>query len=183
VASACKRNRELPDDCYGECIVEQGINFPAKCRWLARGHDGSTVFYPLTHNLHQDGILRTSVAFPQANAASRRRRKTCSRHHARAGLCRRDGDGVLYHPVRSADQRTGAARAQQRPLDAKRRVHQPVRAALRAITDLPLPPPVVNSPSVMINLIGTDLNYDWLKLPLVHLHWYDKEVRRVVKVT
>ena len=32
---------------------------------------------------------------------------------------------------------------------------------LRAITDLPLPPPVVNSPSVMINLIGTDLNYDW----------------------
>ena len=44
-------------------------------------------------------------------------------------------------------------------------------------TDLPLPQPVVNSPSVMINLIGSDVNYDWLKLPLVHLHWYDKEVR------
>ncbi len=27
---------------------------------------------------------------------------------------------------------------------------------LRAIVDLPLPQPVVNSPSVMINLIGTD---------------------------
>ena len=53
---------------------------------------------------------------------------------------------------------------------------------LRAITDLPLPQPVVNSPSVMINLIGTDLNYDWLKLPLVHLHWYDKEVRQGRKV-
>jgi 5-(carboxyamino)imidazole ribonucleotide synthase len=53
---------------------------------------------------------------------------------------------------------------------------------LRAITGLPLPPPVVNSPSVMINLIGTDLNYDWLKLPLVHLHWYDKEVRPGRKV-
>lgn len=36
---------------------------------------------------------------------------------------------------------------------------------------------MVTSPSVMINLIGTDLNYNWLKLPLVHLHWYDKEVR------
>ena len=35
----------------------------------------------------------------------------------------------------------------------------------------------MNSPSVMINLIGSDLNYDWLKLPLVHLHWYDKEGR------
>jgi len=53
---------------------------------------------------------------------------------------------------------------------------------LRAIVDLPLPPPVVNSPSVMINLIGSDLNYDWLKLPLVHLHWYDKEVRPGRKV-
>ena len=53
---------------------------------------------------------------------------------------------------------------------------------LRAITDLPLPQPVVNNPSVMINLIGSDVNYDWLKLPLVHLHWYDKEVRPGRKV-
>jgi 5-(carboxyamino)imidazole ribonucleotide synthase len=53
---------------------------------------------------------------------------------------------------------------------------------LRAITDLPLPQPVVTSPSVMINLIGTDLNYTWLALPLVHLHWYDKEVRPGRKV-
>ncbi|XNM64159.1 hypothetical protein ACLK2H_03070 [Escherichia coli] len=30
--------------------------------------------------------------------------------------------------------------------------------------------------------IGTDLNYDWLKLPLVHLHWYDKDVREGRKV-
>ncbi|MGU0016827.1 hypothetical protein ACVXG9_23700 [Escherichia coli] len=29
----------------------------------------------------------------------------------------------------------------------------------------------------MINLIGSDVNYDWLKSPLAHLHWYDKEVR------
>ncbi len=40
----------------------------------------------------------------------------------------------------------------------------------------------MNNPSVMINLIGSDANYDWLKLPLVHLHWYDKEVRPGRKV-
>ncbi len=34
----------------------------------------------------------------------------------------------------------------------------------------------------MINLIGSELNYDWLKLPLVHLHWYDKAVRPGRKV-
>lgn len=35
---------------------------------------------------------------------------------------------------------------------------------------------VVNSLLVMINLIGIDFNYDWLKLLLVYLYWYDKEV-------
>ena len=60
----------LPEACYGECIVEQGINFSGEVSLVgARGHDGQVVFYPLTHNLHQDGILRTSVALPQANQA------------------------------------------------------------------------------------------------------------------
>ena len=60
---------QLPDDNYGECIVEQGINFSGEVSLVgARAHDGSTVFYPLTRNLHQDGILRTSVAFPRADA-------------------------------------------------------------------------------------------------------------------
>jgi 5-(carboxyamino)imidazole ribonucleotide synthase len=60
---------QLPDENYGECIVEQGINFSAEVSLVgARAQDGSTVFYPLTRNLHQEGILRTSVAFPQANA-------------------------------------------------------------------------------------------------------------------
>lgn len=40
----------LPKDCYGECIVEQGINFSGEVSLVgARGHDGKTVFYPLTH--------------------------------------------------------------------------------------------------------------------------------------
>ncbi|MBE9806608.1 ATP-grasp domain-containing protein, partial [Escherichia coli] len=47
---------QLPAECYGECIVEQGINFSGEVSLVgARGFDGSTVFYPLTHNLHQDG--------------------------------------------------------------------------------------------------------------------------------
>ena len=60
---------QLPDECYGECIVEQGINFSGEVSLVgARSRDGATVFYPLTHNLHQEGILRMSVAFPQADA-------------------------------------------------------------------------------------------------------------------
>jgi len=41
---------------------------------------------------------------------------------------------------------------------------------------------VIASTSVMVNLIGSDLNEAWLQLPLVHLHWYDKEVRPGRKV-
>jgi 5-(carboxyamino)imidazole ribonucleotide synthase len=53
---------------------------------------------------------------------------------------------------------------------------------LRAILDLPLPTPVVSTPSVMVNLIGTDVNNEWLSQPLVNLHWYEKEVRAGRKV-
>ena len=53
---------------------------------------------------------------------------------------------------------------------------------LRAVLDLPLPQPVVYAPSVMVNLIGTDVNLAWLDQPLVHLHWYEKEVRPGRKV-
>ena len=50
---------------YGECIVEQGIPFSGEVSLVgARNHQGDCVFYPLTHNLHQDGILRMSVALP-----------------------------------------------------------------------------------------------------------------------
>ena len=47
---------------------------------------------------------------------------------------------------------------------------------------MPFPTPVVNTPSAMVNLIGTAVNIEWLSLPLVQLHWYEKEVRAGRKV-
>ena len=81
-------------------------------------------------------------------------------------------DGTDYRAILAADT----------PLIDVRAPIEFTQGAMPAALNLPLPQPVVNSPSVMINLIGTDLNYDWLKLPLVHLHWYDKEVREGRKV-
>jgi 5-(carboxyamino)imidazole ribonucleotide synthase len=157
---------QLPDDCYGECIVERGINFSGEVSLVgARAHDGSTVFYPLTHNLHQDGILRTSVVFPQANARQQAQAEAMlsaiMQELGYVGVmameCFITPEGLLINELR---------------------VHNSAHLA----NHLPLPTPVVNNPSVMVNLIGSDLNYDWLKLPLVHLHWYDKEVREGRKV-
>jgi 5-(carboxyamino)imidazole ribonucleotide synthase len=169
-------------DNYGECIVEQGINFSGEVSLVgARAHDGSTVFYPLTRNLHQDGILRASVApagqCPPAGASG----KHADGDHERAELRRRDGDGASSPPRLLINELAPRVHNSGHWTQNGASISQ-FELHLRAITDLPLPPPVVNSPSVMINLIGTDLNYDWLKLPLVHLHWYDKEVRPGRKV-
>ncbi|NCH59135.1 5-(carboxyamino)imidazole ribonucleotide synthase [Cronobacter dublinensis] len=174
----------LPAECYGECIVEQGIHFSGEVSLVgARGHDGSAIFYPLTHNLHQDGILRTSVAFPQASATQQKQAETMLRAimdelnyvGVMAMECFVTPQGLLINELAPRVHNSGHW-TQNGASISQFELH------LRAITGLPLPQPVVSSPSVMVNLIGSDLNYDWLKLPLVHLHWYDKEVREGRKV-
>ncbi|EDU8948104.1 5-(carboxyamino)imidazole ribonucleotide synthase, partial [Salmonella enterica subsp. enterica] len=175
---------QLPDDCYGECIVERGIHFSGEVSLVgARAHDGSTVFYPLTHNLHQDGILRTSVAFPQANAEQQEQAESMLSAIMQAlnyvGVmameCFITPEGLLINELAPRVHNSGHW-TQNGASISQFELH------LRAITGLPLPAPVINAPSVMINLIGSELNYDWLKLPLVHLHWYDKAVRPGRKV-
>lgn len=174
----------LPDECYGECIVEQGINFSGEVSLVgARGHDGRTVFYPLTHNLHQDGILRTSVAFPQADAAQQQQAEamlSAIMHELKyvgvmAMECFVTPQGLLINELAPRVHNSGHW-TQNGASISQFELH------LCAVLGLPLPQPVMFAPSVMVNLIGTDLNTDWLQQPLVHLHWYDKEVRAGRKV-
>lgn len=174
----------LPDECYGECIVEQGINFSGEVSLVgARGQDGTTVFYPLTHNLHQDGILRTSVAFPQADAAQQQQAEamlSAIMHELNyvgvmAMECFVTPEGLLINELAPRVHNSGHW-TQNGASISQFELH------LRAVLGLALPKPVVFAPSVMVNLIGTDVNVAWLQQPLVHLHWYDKEVRPGRKV-
>jgi len=174
----------LPDECYGECIVEQGINFSGEVSLVgARGHDGRTVFYPLTHNLHEEGILRTSVAFPQADAAQQAQAEAMLGAIMQAlnyvGVmameCFVTPEGLLINELAPRVHNSGHW-TQNGASISQFELH------LRAVLGLALPQPVVFAPSVMVNLIGTALNSDWLQQPLVHLHWYDKEVRPGRKV-
>lgn len=174
----------LPDECYGECIVEQGINFLGEVSLVgARGQDGNTVFYPLTHNLHQDGILRTSVAFPQADSAQQQQAEamlSAIMHELNyvgvmAMECFVTPSGLLINELAPRVHNSGHW-TQNGASISQFELH------LRAILGLALPKPVVIAPSVMVNLIGTAVNLNWLQQPLVHLHWYDKEVRAGRKV-
>jgi len=46
-----------------ELICEGFVNFEAECSIIAaRGKDGATVYWPLTRNLHREGILAISMA-------------------------------------------------------------------------------------------------------------------------
>ncbi|MCU5771945.1 5-(carboxyamino)imidazole ribonucleotide synthase [Erwiniaceae bacterium BAC15a-03b] len=175
---------ELPQDCYGECIVEQGINFSGEVSLVgARGHNGETVFYPLTHNLHQEGILRTSVVLPQPDAAQQQQAEqmlsAIMNQLQYVGVmameCFVVPQGLLINELAPRVHNSGHW-TQNGASISQFELH------LRAILDLPLPKPVVSTPSVMVNLIGTDLNLQWLQQPLVNLHWYEKEVRPGRKV-
>ena len=174
----------LPADCYGECIVEQGINFSGEVSLVgARAHDGSTVFYPLTHNMHQDGILRASVVLPEPDAQQQKQAESmlaAIMHELKyvgvmAMECFVVPQGLLINELAPRVHNSGHW-TQNGASVSQFELH------LRAILDLPLPRPVVSTPSVMINLIGTAVNQAWLRQPLVHLHWYDKEVRPGRKV-
>ncbi|TXE38607.1 5-(carboxyamino)imidazole ribonucleotide synthase [Serratia marcescens] len=177
---------ELPADAYGECIVEQGINFSGEVSLVgARGHDGRSVFYPLTHNLHEDGILRASVALPQPNPALQRQAEqmlaAILNELNYVGVMAMEcfivivGDRLLINELAPRVHNSGHW-TQNGASISQFELH------LRAILGLPLPQPVVSTPSVMVNLIGTAVNEQWLSLPLVHLHWYEKEVRPGRKV-
>ncbi|EPA6637925.1 MULTISPECIES: 5-(carboxyamino)imidazole ribonucleotide synthase [Serratia] len=175
---------ELPADAYGECIVEQGIHFSGEVSLVgARGHNGRSVFYPLTHNLHEDGILRTSVALPQPNPALQQQAEQMlaailnelNYVGVMAMECFIVGDRLLINELAPRVHNSGHW-TQNGASISQFELH------LRAILGLPLPQPVVSTPSVMVNLIGTAVNEQWLSLPLVHLHWYEKEVRPGRKV-
>ncbi|CFB68787.1 5-(carboxyamino)imidazole ribonucleotide synthase [Yersinia enterocolitica] len=174
----------LPADAYGECIVEQGINFSGEVSLVgARSHQGKSVFYPLTHNLHEDGILRMSVALPQPNSKLQQQAEKMlsaimdklNYVGVMAMECFIVGDSLLINELAPRVHNSGHW-TQNGASISQFELH------LRAILDLPLPTPVVNTPSAMVNLIGTPVNTEWLSLPLVHLHWYEKEVREGRKV-
>lgn len=175
---------EVPTDAYQASIVEQAINFSGEVSLIgARNCHGKKVFYPLTHNLHQEGILTMSVAFAHVEDSLQRQAESMLTNimdelnyiGVMAMECFVVGDTLLINELAPRVHNSGHW-TQNGASISQFELH------LRAILDLPLPTPVVSATSVMVNLIGIDCAMDWLSLPLVHLHWYEKEVKAGRKV-
>lgn len=175
---------EIPEDWKGRAIAEQAINFDEEVSLVGvRGKDGETHFYPLTLNLHINGILYASISpldrlKPLQSKAEVMLAKLMSALDyvgVMAMECFRVGDELLINELAPRVHNSGHW------TQAGSSVCQ-FENHVRAVTGLPLAPAEVKNQSMMVNLIGVDLNYQWLNIKDLELYWYKKEVRPGRKV-
>ncbi|ETI58256.1 5-(carboxyamino)imidazole ribonucleotide synthase [Marinomonas profundimaris] len=175
---------QIPDDWKGYAIAEQAINFDEEVSLVGvRGKNGETHFYPLTLNLHINGILYASIS-PldrlkplQSKAESMLSKLMGALDYVgvMAMECFRIGDDLLINELAPRVHNSGHW------TQAGASVCQ-FQNHVRAVTGLPLAAAEVKNQSMMINLIGVDLDYQWLSIKGLELYWYKKEVRPGRKV-
>ena len=165
-------------------IAEAWIQFDREVSLIAvRGADGSTAFYPLAENVHDDGILRSSSA-PYADAALQRD----AEGYLDAILRRFDYCGVLTVEFFVADGRLVANEIAPRVHNSG---HWTIEGAetsqfenhLRAVLGLPLGSTRAVGHAYMLNLLGDIPDRQrLLSIPGLHLHDYGKSPRPLRKL-
>ncbi|OOF41650.1 5-(carboxyamino)imidazole ribonucleotide synthase [Rodentibacter mrazii] len=181
-----ENNTEITDDLFGEVIAEQFIPFDDEVSLVgARFKNGEKRFYPVTHNLQQNGILRYSVmdtTFPQHTRQQTQAEMMLGKIMDKLNYvgvmameCFVVGDKLLINELAPRVHNSGHW-TQLGCSISQFELH------LRALLDLPTPNLKTFAPSVMVNLIGTDHNPQWLETEFAQLHWYGKEVRAGRKV-
>lgn len=181
-----ENHAQITDDLFGEVIAEKFIPFDGEVSLVgARFKNGETRFYPVTHNLQQNGILRYSVYHPdfpqqahfQAQAEQMLKQIMDELNYigVMAMECFVVGDKLLINELAPRVHNSGHW-TQLGYSISQFELH------LRALLDLPTPKLEPIAPSVMVNLIGIEHNNAWLNVPFSQLHWYGKEVRAGRKV-
>ncbi|HDL5699645.1 TPA: 5-(carboxyamino)imidazole ribonucleotide synthase [Mannheimia haemolytica] len=177
---------QITPELFGEVIAEKFIPFEGEISIVgARFRDGSTRFYPISHNLQQNGILRYSVSdvnLPNQALYQQQAEQmlaTVMQKLEYVGVmameCFVVGDKLLINELAPRVHNSGHW-TQLGCAISQFELH------LRALLDLPTPALNQIAPSVMVNLIGIEHNKQWLSLPFSQLHWYGKEVRAGRKV-
>ena len=173
--------RDITDDLFGEVIAEKFIPFDYEVSIVgARFKNGEKRFYPVTHNLQQNGILRysvTDISFPQQQSQQTQAESMLGKIMDKleyvgvmAMECFVVGNKLLINELAPRVHNSGHW-TQLGCAISQFELH------LRALLDLPTPSLQPIAPSVMVNLIGTEHNSQWLNTPFSQLHWYGKEVR------
>lgn len=170
----------------GPLLIERLVTFTRELSIIAcRGRDGACVTYPLTENVHEGGILRTSRA-PAADISPAIEKH--ARDHAHALMQRLNYVGVLA--IEFFDTGRELFANEMAP-----RVHNSGHWTIdgcevsqfenhcRAVAGLPLGEPGVRGQSVMVNFIGAMPPVArLLAIPGVRVHDYGKSPREGRKV-
>lgn len=168
----------VPDDWQGYAIAEQAIAFDEEVSLVGvRNRAGDCVFYPLTLNLHLNGILYASVApLPRLNALQNQAEAMLGKLldaldyvGVMAMECFRVGDQLMINELAPRVHNSGHW------TQAGASISQ-FEYHLRAIADMAIPKAQILGTNVMINLIGTPRNAAWLSLPAAQTYWYGKAV-------
>ncbi|ART79095.1 5-(carboxyamino)imidazole ribonucleotide synthase [Oceanisphaera avium] len=174
----------VPDGWHEMCIAEQAIDFDEEMSVVGmRTREGECFFYPLTLNLHVDGILLGSVApLPRLGHLQEKAEQMLAKlmnHLDYVGVmameCFRLGDTLLVNELAPRVHNSGHW------TQAGANISQ-FEAHLRAVASLPLVQPTVKNTSVMVNLVGVDYQTTWLSVPGAEVYWYGKDVRPGRKV-
>lgn len=174
----------IPSDWRNHAIAEQAINFDEEVSLVGvRTHTGECQFYPLTLNLHQDGILMASISpltrlaplQAQAEAMLSTIMQDLNYVGVMAMECFRVGDTLLVNELAPRVHNSGHWTQAGTHMDQ-------FQLHLRALCGIAIPAPQVNFQCVMVNLIGIEHDPRWLSLPNAELYWYNKEVRPGRKV-
>lgn len=168
-------------------ILEGFVKFSREVSIIAvRGKDGATVFYPLSENVHRDGILFTSRAMPD-DAMQEQAEKSAS-----TLLEKLDYVGVLCLELFEVK---GELVANEFAPRVHNSGHWTIEGSetsqfenhLRAVTGLPLGSTVCVGFPAMVNLVGVLPSLpDLLAIPQVYAHFYgktEKPFRKIGHVT
>ncbi len=177
-------NSDLPSDWQGQSIAEEKINFDEEVSIIgARNSAGECVFYPVTTNLHYQGILLASIAptafskalQPQAEAMLTKLMDHLNYVGVMAMECFQIGEKLFINEIAPRVHNSGHW------TQAGANISQ-FEMHLRAVANLPLVIPATKNNSVMINLLGMDFNPAWLAVNGVEVYWYGKGVRPMRKL-
>ncbi|QYF95694.1 5-(carboxyamino)imidazole ribonucleotide synthase [Massilia sp. PAMC28688] len=162
-----------------QSLAEQAIAFDTEVSIIgARGRDGQMVFYRLTENRHQDGVLAFSISRPGAFEAL----QAPAEDMLRTLMTALDYVGVMAVECFVVDGKLLINEIAPRVHNSG---HWTQAAAsisqfelhVRAVCGMPLPEPVQQGAAIMANLLGVAYDQAWLAHGAAQLHWYGKDYR------
>ncbi|QEQ95543.1 5-(carboxyamino)imidazole ribonucleotide synthase [Neptunomonas concharum] len=174
----------VPEGWHNEAIAEKKIPFDEEVSIVGvRDREGNMFFYPLTLNLHVNGILMASIAplerlgklQKEAEGMLRKLLSSLDYVGVMAMECFRVGDHLMVNELAPRVHNSGHW------TQAGTSISQ-FEYHVRAVAGLPLANAVVKGQSVMINLIGVARDNRWIGVDAAELYWYGKEVREGRKV-